>query len=225
LKKIRLILIEDNRLLREGISAMLKREPDISVVAAFDDGEFVLDKISSLNPDIVLLDLGLLNQNSFDLVKSLKENFSDIKVIVMDLVPIQEEILRFVEAGVSGFILKDASVAEFINTIRLVASGEKVLPSDLTGSLFSQIMDYGLKELGPKKVIQSVKMTKREREIIELIADGLANKEIAGKLNISIYTVKSHVHNILEKMALNTRVQIAIHARSADEQSSGKQKS
>jgi DNA-binding NarL/FixJ family response regulator len=149
-------------------------------------------------------------------VKSLKNENHEIKVIVMDLVPIQEDILRFVEAGVSGFILKDATIAEFTKTIRSVAGGEKVLPPNLAGSLFSQIIDSGIKELGPSKLIQSVKMTKREREIVELIAEGLANKEIAYKLNLSIYTVKSHVHNILEKMALNTRVQIAIHTYSAE---------
>jgi two-component system response regulator DegU len=220
LKKIRLILIEDNRLLREGISAMLKKEPDINVVGAFGDIDFTPDKISGLKPNVVLLDLGLPNQNSLELVKSLKEKYNDIKVIVMDLVPIQEDILRFVEAGVSGFILKDATIAEFTKTIRLVAGGEKVLPSLLAGSLFSQIVDYGVKELGSAKLIQSVRMTKREREIVELIAEGLANKEIAYKLNISIYTVKSHVHNILEKMALNTRVQIAIYARTTEETSS-----
>jgi len=215
MKRIRLILIEDNRLLREGINAMLKKEQDINVVASFGDSDFVLGKISELKPNVVLLDLGMPNQNSLDLVKSLKDEYEDVKVIVMDLVPIQEDILRFVEAGVSGFILKDATVAEFTKTIRQVAGGEKVLPPILTGSLFSQIVDYGVKELGPEKVIQSVRMTKRESEIVQLIAEGLANKEIAYKLNLSIYTVKSHVHNILEKMALNTRVQIAIHSHSS----------
>jgi two-component system, NarL family, response regulator DegU len=217
MKRIRLILIEDNRLLREGINAMLKKEQDINVVAAFDDSENVSEKISELRPNIVLLDLGLANQNSLELVKSLKNEYVDIKVIAMDLVPIQEDIMQYVEAGVSGFILKDASVAEFTKTIRSVAGGEKVLPPTMTGSLFSQIMDYGVNELGPSKLIQSVRMTKREREIVELIAEGLANKEIAYKLNLSIYTVKSHVHNILEKMALNSRVQIAIHAHTAEE--------
>lgn len=212
MKKIRLILIEDNRLLREGINAMLKKEADFNVVAAYGDSELALDKIVELKANVVILDLGLPNQNSLELVKSLKDEYNEIKVIVMDLVPIQEDILRFVEAGVSGFILKDATVPEFTKTIRSVAAGEKILPPILTGSLFSQIMDFGIKELGPAKVIQAVRMTKREREIIELIAEGLANKEIAYKLNLSIYTVKSHVHNILEKMALNTRVQIAIHA-------------
>lgn len=212
MKKIRLILIEDNRLLRDGIIAMLKKEPDFSVLAAFGDGELIADKVRELKPRVILLDLGLADQNSFELVNCLINEFADLKIIIMDLIPVQEEILKFVESGVSGFILKDATIAEFTSTIRSVARGEKVLPPMLTGSLFSQIMDYGIKEMGPTKVIDSVRMTTREREIVGLIAEGLANKEIAFKLNLSIYTVKSHVHNILEKMALNTRVQIAIHS-------------
>ncbi len=212
MKKIRLILIEDNRLLREGILGMLKKEPEINVIASFGDSELAAEKIIELQPDIVLLDLGLAHQDSLDLAKSMKLEYLGIKVIVMDLVPIQSDILLFIEAGVSGFILKDATVAEFIKTIHSVAANEKILPKILTGSLFSQIMDQALKELTPAKLIESVRMTKREREIIKLISEGLANKEIAFKLNLSIYTVKSHVHNILEKMALNTRVQIAIHA-------------
>jgi two-component system, NarL family, response regulator DegU len=222
LKRINLILIEDNRLLREGITAILKKERDINVVAVYGDTDLVLDKIPQLKPEVVLLDLGLANQNSLELVKSLKGEYPVVKIIAMDLIPIQEDILRFVEAGVSGFILKDATTAEFTKTIRSVAGGEKILPPILTGSLFSQIMDYGIKELGPSKLIKSVRMTKREREIVELIAEGLANKEIAYTLNISIFTVKSHVHNILEKMALNTRVQIAIHARTKEHSSSEK---
>jgi len=216
LKKIRLILIEDNRLLREGISVMLKREPDISVVASYDDSDFAAEKITELKANIVLIDLGLTNQDSLELVKLIRDEYKEVKVIVMDLLPIQDDILMFVEAGVSGFILKDATVQEFSGTIRTVAEGGKVLPPTMAGSLFSQIMDYGMKELGTKKVIQSVRMTNRESEIVKLIAEGLANKEIAFKLNLSIYTVKSHVHNILEKMALNTRVQIAIHANSVE---------
>jgi DNA-binding NarL/FixJ family response regulator len=192
---------------------MLKKESDFGVTA-FGDRDFAMDKIGELKPHIVLIDLGLANRNSLELVGSIKAEYPKIKVIVMDLLPVQEDILRFVEAGVSGFILKDATISDFIKTIRAVCDGEKILPQTLTGSLFSQIMEYGVRELGQKKVNKSVRMTKRESEIVELIAEGLANKEIAHKLNLSIYTVKSHVHNILEKMALNTRVQIAIHSQS-----------
>ncbi|CAN5525855.1 response regulator transcription factor [soil metagenome] len=216
MKKIRLILIEDNRLLREGIIAMLKKETDISVVAAFDDTDFSTENVGEFKPDVILLDIGLTNKDSLELVKILKSEYKDLSIIIMDLLPIQEDIIRFIEIGVAGFILKDATLTELTNTIRTVASGEKVLPAILAGSLFSKIMEYGVKEMGQKKMIQSVRMTNREREIVELIAQGLANKEIANQLNLSVYTVKSHVHNILEKMALNSRVQIALYAQSEE---------
>ena len=150
-KKIKLIIVEDNRLLREGINAMLKKENDMSIVALFSDGDFVVDKVDELKADIVLLDLGLPNHDSLELVQALKKDHQHIQVIAMDLVPIQEDVMQFVEAGVSGFILKDATIPEFTKTIRAVAAGEKVLPSNMTGSLFSQIIDYGVKELGPSK--------------------------------------------------------------------------
>jgi DNA-binding NarL/FixJ family response regulator len=164
----------------------------------------------------VLLDLGLRNQNSLQVVKLAKQNFPETKIIVMDLIPLQTDVFEFVQAGVAGFILKDASIAEFLKTIRSVFHGAQVLPPHLTGSLFSQIIEHAINVSKPQTIIESVRMTKRERQVIVLIAEGSTNKEIAQKLHLSTYTVKSHVHNILEKLALNTRVQIAKHARLAD---------
>ncbi|MGA2624845.1 MAG: response regulator transcription factor [Bacteroidota bacterium] len=216
MKKIRLLLIEDNRLLRDGITAMLKEQPDIMVVAASGTGEAVMQKIQALKTDIVLLDLGLRSQNSLETVKSIKKKYSEVRIIVMDLVPAQADVLEFVTAGVSGFILKDASIADFLKTIRSVAGGDKILPSHLTESLFSQIVEHAVNGRGASKVIESVRMTKRERQVIELITDGLTNKEIAQALHLSTYTVKSHVHNILEKLAMHTRLQIAGYAHTSE---------
>jgi len=216
MKKIKLMVIEDNRLLREGITAMLEEQSDLKVVAALGTSENIIQKINSLKPNIVLLDLGLRGQNSLQIVKSVKKSFSITKIIVMDLVPVHEEILEFVQAGVSGFILKDATVDDFLRTIRSVALGNKVLPPHLTGSLFSQIVEHAVNGAEKSKLIESVRMTKRERQVIELIADGLTNKEIANKLHLSTFTVKSHVHNILEKLALHTRVQIARYAHTTE---------
>ena len=210
--KIRLLLVEDNRLLREGLTAMLNEQPDIEVVAAFGDGkEAVLKATQELKPQIMLLDLGLKDQNSLRLVQSVKERSSEIKVIVMDLIPVQADVVEFVKEGVAGFILKDATFEDFVGTIRSVAEGESVLPRSLTGSLFSQIIEKVAGE-GKVSLIESVRMTKREREVIELIAEGLSNKEIAQQLSIATYTVKSHVHNILDKLALHTRLQVASYA-------------
>jgi DNA-binding NarL/FixJ family response regulator len=214
--KIRLLLVEDNRLLREGLTAMLNEQPDIEVVAAFGNGkEAVLKAAQELKPQIILLDLGLKGQNSLRLVESVKKDYSKVKVIVMDLMPVQADMIEFVKAGVSGFILKEATFEDFVGTIRTVAAGVSVLPPSLTGSLFSQIIETVAGE-GKASLIESVRMTKREREVIELIAEGLSNKEIAQRLNIATYTVKSHVHNILDKLALHTRLQVASYAHSQE---------
>jgi DNA-binding NarL/FixJ family response regulator len=195
---------------------MLKKQSDMHVVATVGNGENILMMMGKLKPNIVLLDLGLRNQNSLQIVKLTKKHFTEIKIIVMDLIPLQADILEFVQAGVSGFILKDANVAEFFKTIRSVYQGARVLPSHLTGSLFSQIVEHAINGSKPSVIDESVRLTKRERQVIELIADGATNKEIAQKLHLSTYTVKSHVHNILEKLALNTRVQIAKHVHFSD---------
>ncbi len=216
MNKIKIILIEDNRLLREGIAALLKKQADMSVVTTVGNGENILALIDKLKPSIVLLDLGLRSQNSLQIVKLIKLNYPLTKIIVMDLIPLQEDVFEFVQAGVSGFMLKDISVAEFLKTIRDVFKGAQVLPPHLTGSLFSQIINHAINGLPNTVINDSVQMTKRERQVIELIANGDTNKEIAQKLHLSTYTVKSHVHNILEKLALSTRVQIAKHAHFSD---------
>jgi DNA-binding NarL/FixJ family response regulator len=206
--KIRLLLIEDNKILRSGMVAMLKPYVDISILSVSGKSESTILQIHKLKPNVILLDLGLRSQNSLRMVESVKKEFPEARVIVMDLVPVHADILQFIKAGASGFILKDASLDEFLATIRSVSEGEKVLPEHLTESLFSQIIEFAIKK-GKIKIKDAVRMTKREKEIIELISNALTNKEIAGKLNISAFTVKSHIHNILEKLALHTRLEVA----------------
>ena len=208
MKKIRLLIIEDNRLLRDGIHSILKAHKDIVIIAASGDGKHTLLKIKELKPNVILLDLGLRSQNSLHVVEIVKKDFPDAKIIVMDLAPVQADILQYVKAGANGFILKDASLNEFLITIRTVAEGSTVLPPLLVDSLFSQIVDHAVRE-GKTKLKEAVRMTAREREVIVLLGEGLTNKEIAQKIHVSTYTVKSHIHNIMEKLALHTRLEIA----------------
>jgi DNA-binding NarL/FixJ family response regulator len=204
---IRVIVVEDNRLMREGLTAMLDDQAGIRVVASVSSGDALLRGKKAF-ADIVLLDLGLKSQNNLRLVESLKAKSPKTKIVVMDLAPTQSTLMEYVGAGVSGFVLKDATFADFLHTIREVARGEKVLPPPLTSSLFSQIVDHGARK-GKGNPFKFVKMTSREREVVELIAEGLSNKEIAIRLNLAVDTVKSYVHNILEKLALHTRLEIA----------------
>src|SRR5664280_2140241 len=208
MKKIRLLLIEDNRLLRDGIFSILKAYRDIVLVAMSGDGNNSLARIQQLKPNVVLLDLGLRSQNSLHVVEIVKKEFPQAKIIVMDLAPVQADILQYVKAGANGFILKDASLNDFLITIRTVSEGSTVLPPLLVDSLFSQIVDHAVRE-GTSTLKEAVKMTKREREVIELLCEGMSNKEIGQKIHVSTYTIKSHIHNIMEKLALHTRLEIA----------------
>jgi DNA-binding NarL/FixJ family response regulator len=206
--KIRLLLIEDNRLLRDGIYSILKAEKDILIIAASGNAKNTLIKIKELKPNVVLLDLGLRSQNSLQVVELVKKDFPEAKIIVMDLAPVQADILQFVKAGANGFILKDASLKDFLSTIRTVSEGATVLPPLLIDSLFSQIINHAVKE-GKSKIKEAVQMTNREKEVIGLLSNGMSNKEIGQNIHVSTYTVKSHIHNIMEKLALHTRLEIA----------------
>ncbi|MGE5363167.1 MAG: LuxR C-terminal-related transcriptional regulator [Bacteroidota bacterium] len=206
--KIRLLLIEDNRLLRDGILEILKPNKDIKVIPASGNGKETLEKLRKLKPNVILLDLGLRSQNSLHIVEIVKKDFPDAKIIVMDLAPVQADILLYVKAGASGFILKDTSLNDLIITIRSVAEGSTVLPALLIDSLFSQIVDEAVRK-EPSVLKDAVRMTKREHEVIELLGEGLSNRQIAQRMHISAYTVKSHIHNIMEKLALHTRLEMA----------------
>jgi len=210
--KIRILLIEDNRLLREGVAAMLNAQSDLEVVARSQDGDALRElKGMKKTPDVILLDLGLEKGNGLNPMMMLRKEVPTARIIATDIFSEQLDIVEFVKAGGSGFILKDASPNDYVKTIRAVVAGKKVLPPALTNSLFTQIVDSALKTGSIPST--SIQLTAREREIVALISEGLSNKDIAERLHIATYTVKSHIHNILEKLTLNTRLQIAAFIR------------
>jgi len=211
MQKIRILFIEDNRILRDGITAMINGHRDVTIAAVSDGREDTLSKARAVKPHVMLIDLGLDSQNSLDIVESMKNEFPSVKIVGMGLAPTQSDIRDFVQAGVDGFILKNATLEDVLKTIRAIAVGEIVLPPQMTGSLFIQVVEDALLK-GKRNLRVATRMTHREKEIIALIADGMSNKEIAHRLNIATFTVKSHVHNILEKLALHSRLQIANHA-------------
>jgi DNA-binding NarL/FixJ family response regulator len=211
---ISVALIEDNHLVRQGISSLLSQSPDLEVVVAAGSGD--TERLRAANPGVILLDLGLRSADSLRLTQKVRQELPEARIIVMDLLPVHEDIVDFVHAGVAGFILKDATLDDLLRTIRSVAEGEHVLPPPLTSTLFSQIARDAVVR-GRPVVLDSVRMTPREREVIGLIADGLSNKAIGAELRISPHTVKSHVRNIMEKLALHTRLQIAAYAHGRGE--------
>lgn len=211
MNKTVILLIEDNRLLREGIHSMLKKQKDLRIIAADSKNEDVVQLTEKWKPVLLLLNIELQNQDSLQIVKLIRKQFSKTRILVMGLEHDQADVREFVQAGVSGFILKDADTTQFLKAIRKVNRGLKVLPPLLTGSLFSQIVSNAINVNDSSSSGKPVGLTKRELEVMDLIAEGSTNKEIAQILSVSTYTVKSHVHNILEKLSLSTRVQIAKH--------------
>jgi len=189
-KRIQILVIEDNRLLRDGLAALLDSQGEFKVVASAEGASGALQRLQEHKPNVVLVDAALGRNRSQRLVESLKEAAPHARLIMMDMLPEEEDVIDF---------------------IRQVANGGDVVPPALTGTLLSHIAKQA-SVLRNTPMMASVRMTKREQQITDLIAEGLSNKEIAQQLNIATYTVKSHVHNILEKLALHSRLQIAAHA-------------
>jgi len=198
--------------MREGLASLIREQPGFEVLAASANIIEALQMVRDAKPRVVLVDFGLQNHDSLRLTATLHSEVPEAKVLVMGLLPLHEDIADFVRAGAAGFVMKDASLDDFFATIRRVARGSVVLPDQLTASLFSQIAERALK--GSKTpVLQSVKLTQRERQVVALIGEGMSNKEIAAGLHVAIHTVKSHVHNVLEKLALHTRLEVAAFTR------------
>lgn len=208
--KLRLFLVDDNRLFRDALAAMLNAQRDLIVVAALALGEEALRRVPAAKPDMILLDQALRNGNALQLARAVRQASPATKVIVMGFLPIEEDVLEYVRAGVSGFVLKAATLDDFLHAIRSVAQGANVLPPPLTISLFSQIADLAARE-DKGQAPMTVRLTKREREVVDLIAAGMSNNEIGQRLHLATHTIRGHVHNVLEKLALRSRLQIAAY--------------
>lgn len=208
--KIRLIIIEENKILRDGICDMLKDYDDIQIVAALCDRIKIQDKIRELKPNIMIINLGLVYQNNLEHVKSLKKEFPDLKIIIMDILPNQSEIIKFIEEGVSDFIYKNTTSKEFVNIIRSVEKGNKTIQSLLRGSLFSETADNSLNKLPYYKAFESIRMDEYEKKIIDFISQGLTDKEIATKLGLHISNVIEHREKILKKISLRKHLDSSV---------------
>jgi len=209
------LIIDDNRLMRGGLRALLKAQPDLQVAGAVADLAAALRRVAEVTPHVVLVDAGLGSCDGCRCVEQIHKSAPAARVIVMDLLPAPEEVVGYVKAGANGFLMKDATVEDLVGTVRSVARGEDVIPLVLTGTLLSHIAQDAVVHQRPEAA-DAVRMTKREQEVMQLIAEGFNNKAIAQRLGVAGDTVKSHVRNILEKLTLHSRLAIAAHSRRSD---------
>jgi DNA-binding NarL/FixJ family response regulator len=201
--RIRVLVVEDNRLMRDGLARLLAAFPDVEIVASAENAGGGTTALRDAKPQVVLLDAALANGDSHTFLSNLKSAAPDAKAIVIDFVPAQQDVQEFIDRGANGFIMKDATADDIVKAIRSVASGTDLPPPPAP----PRSMESASASAGGAAAaagVSSVRLTKREQEIRDLIAAGLGNKEIAQRLNIATNTVKSHVHNMLGKLAALT---------------------
>jgi DNA-binding NarL/FixJ family response regulator len=208
MNQIRVLLISPNLLLRESIMGNIKSCPDLAALGLAEEKTTIMQKASQFKPHVLLLDANLNFALCKFLVKTAPKEFPGTKFAIFGVAPGDTTLLEFVKAGVAGFIIRDAPFNILTETIRLVAQGFAILPPSLNAALFHQIERHAVVD-GGIKVNDSVRISRREQEIINLVKEGMSNKEIADMLVISTFTVKNHIHRILEKLSLRSRTQIA----------------
>jgi DNA-binding NarL/FixJ family response regulator len=209
---IRVFIVDDNRLLREGLVSMLAEQEGVVVLGAAASGRKALEQIKDLRPQVALIDIGMPGKDGIEVTQTLRKVLPEVKVIILGMVDLTDEIMACIEAGAAGYVLKEASFAYLIETIRSVHRGESFVSPQMAASLFSRIAELAGERL-PRIPPNSIKLTPREVEIINQIAEGLSNKEIAQQLSIEAQTVKNHIHNILDKLQLHKRLEAVEYAR------------
>ena len=203
---IKIMIADDHSMIREGLKSLLELEGDIQVVAEAEDGVDRLEKLKICTPDVLLLDINMPRKNGLEVLQTLKSSKSKVKVLVLTVHNEVEYLMKAVDIGVDGYILKDSESAELKKAIFSIVEGENYIQPSLIPALNSKMIEKNRDE----GKIES--LTKRELEVLKLLAVGMYNKEVAEKLNISERTVKNHVSNIFKKIEVTDRTQAAVFA-------------
>jgi DNA-binding NarL/FixJ family response regulator len=207
---IRVLLVNEIPLMCNVIASVLEDEPDIEVVGRATSVDEALDR--AIECDIVLVSTRLPDNGALKLIGAIAETDALVKVVALGLTESKEQVLRYVEAGADGYVLKDNSVDALLKHIRTVHRGKALVSPEIAGALMSRVTEWAqLFEDIEAGVVETADLTPREREILELIGQGLTNQEIADRLVIEVGTVKNHVHNILQKLDVSSRQDAAAY--------------
>lgn len=203
---IRIIIADDHSMVREGIKQLLELDDNLVVVDEAADGIEAIEKVEAEKPDVLLLDINMPNMNGIDALKNIRQKGLDVKVLILTIHNEVEYLMKAVEVGCDGYVLKDSDSNLLKKAIYTIHSGEQFVQPSLTPALNAGM---ALKAAADDKLSE---LTRREIEVLKLIAEGLFNKEIAAKLDISERTVKNHVSNIFKKIDVSDRTQAAVFA-------------
>lgn len=206
MEKINVMIVDDHSLIREGLKQLLEFDGTIKVVGEASNGIECLEKIIICNPDVLLLDINMPEMNGIEVLKKMKADGTQIKVLILTVHNEMDYLMKAVDIGVDGYILKDSESSELKKAIRAVKDGENYIQPSLIPALNSQLVNRDF----DKDLISS--LTNRELEVLVQVANGMFNKEIATNLNISERTVKNHISNIFKKIDVSDRTQAAVFA-------------
>lgn len=201
---IRVMLVDDHTVLRDGMRSILEFEDDIEVTAEAVSGDEAFNTIRESKPDVILMDINLPDIDGVEVTTAVKSRFPEIKVLVLTMHSHDEYFMSAIRAGADGYLLKDVPSNEVIQAIRTVARGESIIHPSMT----KKLLDFHQEQNNS----QVSELTEREKETLALLVEGLTNKDIAERLNISDKTVKIHVSNIFKKLNVKSRSQAVIHA-------------
>lgn len=211
---IRVLIVDDQMMVREGFSVLLGAMPDIEVVGEAVNGREAVSQVAALRPDVVLMDIRMPELNGIDATREIVAADADAKVLVLTTFDLDEYVYQALRAGASGFLLKDASARQLADGVRVVAAGEALLAPTVTKRLITEFARSAVSPRAPA-MAQIGELTERETEVLVLIAQGLSNVEIADHLVVAESTIKTHVSRILVKLGLRDRTQAAVFAYEA----------
>lgn len=201
---IKVLLVDDHEMVRLGVSTYLSIQPDIEVVGEASDGQEGVEKALSLRPDVILMDLVMDNMDGITATKEILAQWPQAKILIVTSYIDDEKVFPAIQAGASGYLLKTSSAQEIAEAVRKTIVGERVIEEEVSEKIQNQ--DYA------NQYFLYEELTNREREVLDLIAQGKSNQEIAEILFITLKTVKTHVSNILAKLGVEDRTQVAIYA-------------
>jgi DNA-binding NarL/FixJ family response regulator len=208
---IRVLVVDDQPLVRSGFRMILDERPDLELVGEAENGAQALELARQLDPDVILMDVRMPELDGVEATRRLVERGTRARILVLTTFDLDEYVYASIRAGASGFLLKDVKPEELVDAIRVVAAGNSLFGPAAT----QRLLERFAAEREPRQLRSLGQLTEREREILNLIASGLSNAEIAGRLYLSETTVKSHVSAVLRKLGVRDRVQAVIAAYEA----------
>jgi two-component system response regulator NreC len=206
---IRVVVVDDHTLMRQGLVGLLDEDPDLVVVGQAGDASSALDIIEETRPDVVLMDVGLPGVSGLELTVRVKRIVPDIRVLVLTMYEREDYLFEALQAGASGYVLKGADIQDLLTAVRTVARGETYVYQSLTGKLVADYLSR-IEDGADRKDYDG--LSKREREVLALIAEGLTTSQIAERLYLSPHTVQTHRDHVMTKLDLHSRVALTKYA-------------